>query len=77
MILCDEPYLNEPGWASGGGTPQSKACKSVNNGLGFCLLATDSANVRRMVVRTAVGVSLFLVVLIQSTADAGELEGSS
>ncbi|KAJ8086580.1 hypothetical protein AAF712_002010 [Marasmius tenuissimus] len=38
MILCDEPYLNEPGWASSGGTPQSKAY---------------SANVRRMVVRTA------------------------
>ncbi|KAG6378918.1 hypothetical protein JVT61DRAFT_13203 [Boletus reticuloceps] len=38
MILCDEPYLNEPGWANGGGTPQSKAY---------------SANVRRMVVRTA------------------------
>ncbi|KAH7929485.1 ubiquitin conjugating enzyme family protein [Leucogyrophana mollusca] len=38
MILCDEPYLNEPGWASSGGTPQSIAY---------------SANVRRMVVRTA------------------------
>ncbi|KAL0579537.1 hypothetical protein V5O48_002466 [Marasmius crinis-equi] len=38
MILCDEPYLNEPGWASSGGTPQSRAY---------------SANVRRMVVRTA------------------------
>lgn len=38
MILCEEPYLNEPGWASSGGTPQSKAY---------------SANVRRMVVRTA------------------------
>ena len=39
MILCDEPYLNEPGWANSGGTPQSKAY---------------SANVRRMVVNTAV-----------------------
>ncbi|KAF7968889.1 hypothetical protein HWV62_28922 [Athelia sp. TMB] len=38
MILCDEPYLNEPGWASSGGTPQSRAY---------------SANVRRMVVKTA------------------------
>lgn len=38
MILCDEPYLNEPGWANAGGTPQSKAY---------------SANVRRMVVKTA------------------------
>ncbi|KAK7049543.1 hypothetical protein VNI00_005574 [Paramarasmius palmivorus] len=38
MILCEEPYLNEPGWASSGGTPQSKAY---------------SANVRRMVVKTA------------------------
>jgi hypothetical protein len=27
MILCEEPYLNEPGWASSGGTPQSRACK--------------------------------------------------
>ncbi|KAI0092127.1 ubiquitin conjugating enzyme family protein [Irpex rosettiformis] len=39
MILCDEPYLNEPGWADCAGTPQSKQY---------------SANVRRMVVRTAV-----------------------
>ncbi|KAI6164816.1 hypothetical protein EDD17DRAFT_1775170 [Pisolithus thermaeus] len=38
MILCDEPYLNEPGWANAGGTSQSKAY---------------SANVRRMVVKTA------------------------
>ncbi|KAK7676142.1 hypothetical protein QCA50_020892 [Cerrena zonata] len=38
MILCEEPYLNEPGWANGTGTPQSKAY---------------SANVRRMVVKTA------------------------
>jgi hypothetical protein len=28
MILCEEPYLNEPGWASSGGTPQSHACQS-------------------------------------------------
>ena len=26
MILCDEPYLNEPGWANSAGTPQSIAC---------------------------------------------------
>ncbi|KAJ7744459.1 ubiquitin conjugating enzyme family protein [Mycena maculata] len=38
MILCEEPYLNEPGWAGSAGTPQSKAY---------------SANVRRMVVKTA------------------------
>ncbi|KAK7470678.1 hypothetical protein VKT23_002100 [Stygiomarasmius scandens] len=38
MILCDEPYLNEPGWASSAGTPQSMAY---------------SANIRRMVVKTA------------------------
>ncbi|KAI0035657.1 hypothetical protein K488DRAFT_82845 [Vararia minispora EC-137] len=38
MILCDEPYLNEPGWQNSAGTPQSLAY---------------SANVRRMVVRTA------------------------
>ncbi|RPD67361.1 ubiquitin conjugating enzyme family protein [Lentinus tigrinus ALCF2SS1-7] len=38
MILCEEPYLNEPGWANSGGTPKSVAY---------------SANVRRMVVRTA------------------------
>ncbi|KAG8900213.1 hypothetical protein FRB99_006183 [Tulasnella sp. 403] len=38
MILCDEPYLNEPGWANGGGSPASIAY---------------SANVRRMVVHTA------------------------
>ncbi|EAU84763.2 ubiquitin conjugating enzyme family protein [Coprinopsis cinerea okayama7 len=38
MILCEEPYLNEPGWANNGGSPQSKAY---------------SANVRRMTVKTA------------------------
>jgi len=38
MILCDEPYLNEPGWESGAGTTQSKQY---------------SAGVRRMVVHTA------------------------
>ncbi|KAH9899465.1 ubiquitin conjugating enzyme family protein [Cubamyces lactineus] len=38
MILCDEPYLNEPGWANSGGTPKSIAY---------------SANIRRMVVKTA------------------------
>ncbi|KAI0041565.1 hypothetical protein FA95DRAFT_1548568 [Auriscalpium vulgare] len=38
MILCEEPYLNEPGWASSAGTPQSTAY---------------SGNVRRMVVKTA------------------------
>lgn len=38
MILCDEPYLNEPGWAGQSGTPASQAY---------------SANVRRMVVNTA------------------------
>ncbi|KDQ64475.1 hypothetical protein JAAARDRAFT_28107 [Jaapia argillacea MUCL 33604] len=38
MILCEEPYLNEPGWANSAGTPQSHAY---------------SANVRRMVVKTA------------------------
>ena len=29
MILCDEPYLNEPGWATEAGTPSSKACKNI------------------------------------------------
>jgi len=38
MILCDEPYLNEPVWSTSGGSPQSRAY---------------SANVRRMVVKTA------------------------
>lgn len=38
MILNDEPYLNEPGWASSAGTAASKAY---------------SANVRRMVVADA------------------------
>ncbi|KAN0131396.1 hypothetical protein V8E53_010773 [Lactarius tabidus] len=38
MILCEEPYLNEPGWASSSGTPQSVAY---------------SANIRRMVIKTA------------------------
>ena len=27
MILCEEPYLNEPGWANSGGTPKSLACE--------------------------------------------------
>nr|XP_019043448.1 ubiquitin-conjugating enzyme family protein [Kwoniella bestiolae CBS 10118]OCF22378.1 ubiquitin-conjugating enzyme family protein [Kwoniella bestiolae CBS 10118] len=34
LILCEEPYINEPGWANDAGTPASKAY---------------SANVRRMV----------------------------
>ncbi|KAG6817467.1 hypothetical protein H0H87_008635 [Tephrocybe sp. NHM501043] len=38
MILCEEPYLNEPGWANQGGSPSSRAY---------------SANVRRMVLKTA------------------------
>ncbi|THH29394.1 hypothetical protein EUX98_g4806 [Antrodiella citrinella] len=38
MILCEEPYLNEPAWANSSGTAASKAY---------------SANVRRMVVKTA------------------------
>lgn len=29
MILCDEPYLNEPAWAKSAGTPQSKQCQSI------------------------------------------------
>ena len=29
MILCDEPYLNEPAWSKSAGTPQSKQCQSV------------------------------------------------
>jgi hypothetical protein len=38
MILCEEPYLNEPAWANSSGSQQSRAY---------------SANVRRMVVKTA------------------------
>lgn len=34
LIMCEEPYLNEPGWANDGGSANSKAY---------------SANVRRMV----------------------------
>ena len=30
MILCEEPYLNEPGWANNGGTPKSIACESFS-----------------------------------------------
>jgi hypothetical protein len=30
MILCEEPYLNEPGWANDGGTPQSRQCEWLN-----------------------------------------------
>ena len=60
MILCDEPYLNEPAWSTSGGSPQSRACKYyVSNSsqadfLFFIYLFSDSANVRRMVVKTAV-----------------------
>ncbi|KIY71465.1 ubiquitin conjugating enzyme family protein [Cylindrobasidium torrendii FP15055 ss-10] len=38
MILCDEPYLNEPGWANEAGTANSKAY---------------TKNVRRMAVKVA------------------------
>lgn len=30
MILCEEPYLNEPGWGNDGGTPQSRQCEWLN-----------------------------------------------
>lgn len=62
MILCEEPFLNEPGWASQANTPQSRACTwwtfsmyviSLNS-----FICVDSANVRRMVVRTAVSVEI-------------------
>ena len=59
MILTDEPYLNEPAWAESSGTPQSMACKILFE-LKPCLAYSDvlslkdSANVRRMVVQTAV-----------------------
>ncbi|MBW0504927.1 hypothetical protein O181_044642 [Austropuccinia psidii MF-1] len=39
MILCDEPYLNEPGWSKCSGTPESKAY---------------TLNVRRMVADDAI-----------------------
>jgi hypothetical protein len=57
MILCEEPYLNEPGWASSGGTPQSRACK-YSEPIKYTLLkvTADSANVRRMVVKAAVSI---------------------
>lgn len=58
MILCDEPYLNEPAWSTSGGSPQSRACEYyVSNKdckLIFLIILPDSANVRRMVVKTAV-----------------------
>ncbi|KAI0371531.1 ubiquitin conjugating enzyme family protein [Pilatotrama ljubarskyi] len=55
MILCDEPYLNEPGWANSGGTPKSHACECTRYGFGTAIQSSvvDSANIRRMVVRTA------------------------
>lgn len=43
LILCEEPYLNEPGWADQSGSKQSKAY---------------SANVRRMVIVDAIGNNL-------------------
>ncbi|WVQ95948.1 hypothetical protein IAU59_003047 [Kwoniella sp. CBS 9459] len=43
LILCEEPYLNEPGWADQAGSPQSKAY---------------SANVRRMTLIDAMGNSI-------------------
>ncbi|KAG2356527.1 hypothetical protein BDR07DRAFT_1463987 [Suillus spraguei] len=54
MIPCEEPYLNEPGWANDGGTPQSRQCEWLNSMIStipdFLL---DSFNVWRMVVKTA------------------------
>lgn len=55
MILCEEPYLNEPAWAQCGGTPPSKACETLlYDRQPISHFEVDSANVRRMVVRTAV-----------------------
>ncbi|TFY83061.1 hypothetical protein EWM64_g951 [Hericium alpestre] len=54
MILCEEPYLNEPGWANSAGTPQSAACAyfrlSISTPSDFL---SDSANIRRMVLKAA------------------------
>lgn len=55
MILCEEPYTNEPGWQNDAGSPNSKACKQVILSQFLLIqLWLDSANVRRMVVNTAV-----------------------
>lgn len=56
MILCEEPYLNEPGWAASGGSPASHACKMRYSAYAGRITnqTPDSANVRRMVVKTAV-----------------------
>jgi hypothetical protein len=40
LILCEEPYCNEPGWANDAGSAASKAY---------------SANIRRMVLHDAMG----------------------
>ncbi len=63
MILCDEPYLNEPGWANSGGTPKSLACEywlesEAQRSLTY---SADSANVRRMVVKTAVSLPRYVL----------------
>jgi hypothetical protein len=64
MILCEEPYLNEPGWAESAGTPQSRACTrlAVNFLDAELTIEIDSANVRRMVVHTAVRDSCFYLI---------------
>ncbi|KAG2354905.1 ubiquitin-conjugating enzyme/RWD-like protein [Suillus spraguei] len=55
MIPCEEPYLNEPGWANDGGTPQSRQCEWLNSMIiTFPDFLLDSFNVWRMVVKTAV-----------------------
>ena len=60
MILCEEPYLNEPAWANCSGSPQSRNCKlpslSLVKAVRHSLYLVDSANVRRMVVSTAVSI---------------------
>lgn len=55
MILCEEPYLNEPGWATSSGTPQSNACLSPftyhylaqfadsTNPIRFCKCSSDGS----------------------------------
>ena len=55
LILCDEPYLNEPGWANSSGVSETIPDVSLSNSdkMQSAESKSYSANVRRMVIMDA------------------------
>lgn len=81
MILCEEPYLNEPGWADKAGSAESRTCEIPSHDAhDLCLDFADSKNVRRMVVKAAVSMNGYVRVSSSNSCenlDAREFENSA